>query len=284
MKNNIIICGDGHGIESVYDGLITSGNEFCLCTNDINLKRKAWIDGILTFNNYHDAIKGSNDIVLTSSYKPKISEFDLKKARFINIHYALLPKYRGMHALVWALLNGEESVGFTVHETTMLLDQGPIIYQEALAVKEKTSWELMLEIDCLVSEKIANILDGYISGKVLPILQNEMEAIYVAPRNIEDCKINWSEWGAVYFSRALKALVEPYPLPFFYHNETKIEIVKADIFFKNYVEINGHLVYIDTKFVYIKIPDGLLRLELIRINQEIIPAISVFYKIGIRFK
>ena len=150
MQNNVIICGAGHGIECVYDGLRQHQIEFILCSEDAQLLEKARADNVLVCSHYSQAIKNPNDIVLTAAYKPKISAQDLARARFINIHYALLPRYRGMHAVVWAMLNGEKYVGFTLHETSKLLDQGAIIYQEAVPVGDKTSWELMLQIDDVI--------------------------------------------------------------------------------------------------------------------------------------
>ncbi len=284
MKSNIIICGQGHGIDCVYKGLLKHQQKFVLCTDDEALRARAAADGVPVVSHYLEAISETTDIVLTAAYKPKIAKSDLERARFINIHYALLPKYRGMHAVVWAILNGESEVGFTVHQTSELLDQGPVIYQESLPVAEKTSWELMLELDELVATRIFKIIRDYAANEIIPISQNEADALFVAPRNQSDCMVCWSGWDAVFFSRALRALVPPYPLPFFIHCGAKVEIVRASVIFKKYIEINGHLVYIDGKSVYIKIPDGLLVLDLIRIDGVEIPAIQHFSKIGLRFK
>lgn len=46
-----------------------------------------------------------------------------------NFHASLLPAYRGKHPLYWALRNGEEWVGLTVHVMDHELDTGDILYQ-----------------------------------------------------------------------------------------------------------------------------------------------------------
>jgi methionyl-tRNA formyltransferase len=283
MINNIIICGQGHGVECVYRGLHNHGQRFILCTEDAVLKEKAVSDGIPVVKHYLQAIKNRSDIVLTAAYKPKITLEDLSRANFVNIHYALLPKYRGMHAVVWAILNGESHVGFSLHQTSELLDQGPLIYQESLAIGDKTSWELMMLIDELVSSKIYTVLNDYVAGRIIPKPQNEADAIFVAPRNLEDCKVRWNDWDAVFFSRILKALVPPYPLPYFQYGDKKIEIESASVVPKNYIEINGHLVYVDKNSIYVKIPGGLLRVERVRVDGEQILANQYFTKIGVRF-
>lgn len=55
--------------------------------------------------------------------------------RMLNIHPALLPKYRGLHTHERALENGDTEHGATVHFVTNDLDAGPIIAQSRVAVK-----------------------------------------------------------------------------------------------------------------------------------------------------
>lgn len=240
-------------------------------------------DNVPFFSHYLDCISSSSDLVITTSYNAKIPTEDLKIANFMNIHYALLPKYRGMHPIVWALLNGENFVGFTIHRVSCLLDEGPIVYQEKIPTKNKTSWELMMQIDRLVTKRIPLFVSDFYLNKLLEKKQTDDDAIYVAKRNIEDCRIIWQMWDVNLFKKILRALVEPYPLPFFYFKDSKIEILKAFIVNKDYYEINGRVVYRDHNFVWVKIIGGLLKLEDIRINGIFFKAVDYFKKIGERF-
>jgi methionyl-tRNA formyltransferase len=52
----------------------------------------------------------------------------------INIHGALLPRYRGRLPSFWVLANGERETGATVHVMNAALDDGPIIRQERIAI------------------------------------------------------------------------------------------------------------------------------------------------------
>ncbi len=54
--------------------------------------------------------------------------------RVINIHPALLPAFPGAHAVEEALDHGVKVTGVTVHFVDELVDHGPIIAQEAVAV------------------------------------------------------------------------------------------------------------------------------------------------------
>ena len=57
----------------------------------------------------------------------KLIESDLlDKYLFVNIHGGILPKWRGFSANLWALLNGEKKVGYTVHRIRKGMDCGEI--------------------------------------------------------------------------------------------------------------------------------------------------------------
>ena len=58
------------------------------------------------------------------------------KNRIINIHPALLPSFRGAHAIKDAFLCGVKVTGVTVHFVDEEMDHGPIILQEPVKIKE----------------------------------------------------------------------------------------------------------------------------------------------------
>lgn len=53
----------------------------------------------------------------------------------INVHGALLPKYRGKLPSFWVLANGEEHTGVTVHYMNEKLDDGPILVQKEVPIR-----------------------------------------------------------------------------------------------------------------------------------------------------
>lgn len=60
--------------------------------------------------------------------------FDVMPGRIINTHPALLPSFKGWHAVKDALAYGVKVTGCTIHVATALLDEGPILAQEAVRV------------------------------------------------------------------------------------------------------------------------------------------------------
>ncbi len=71
--------------------------------------------------------------------------------RILNTHPALLPSFKGWHAVRDALAHGVEVTGCTVHVATLEVDAGPILAQEAVAVlpgdDEKTLHERIKAVE-----------------------------------------------------------------------------------------------------------------------------------------
>ncbi|MEO5781698.1 MAG: formyl transferase [Ginsengibacter sp.] len=66
---------------------------------------------------------------------------DSVKARFINIHVGITPKYRGVHGGYWALVNNdEENCGVTIHFVDAGIDTGSILYQTKISVSKKDNF------------------------------------------------------------------------------------------------------------------------------------------------
>ncbi len=76
------------------------------------------------------------DIVILAGFMRILSRRFIKefKNRIINIHPALLPSFRGLHAQRQALEKGVKFTGATVHFVTDELDDGPIIAQSVVPV------------------------------------------------------------------------------------------------------------------------------------------------------
>jgi methionyl-tRNA formyltransferase len=62
----------------------------------------------------------------------------------INLHPALLPRYRGPAAIEWAFRNGDTEVGFTVHRMAEELDTGPILAQARIPVEDEDDHDALV--------------------------------------------------------------------------------------------------------------------------------------------
>ena len=56
-----------------------------------------------------------------------------------NIHFSLLPKYRGCHTNYLQLRNGEKTSGVTLHKIDSGIDSGPIVDSIKFIIKQNTT-------------------------------------------------------------------------------------------------------------------------------------------------
>ena len=96
----------------------------------------------------------------------------------LNVHYSLLPKYRGATPLEAALLNGENETGVTLQKMANELDAGDIIAQEVTPIApNETARELRPRLIRLGAELLADTLPAYLAGGITPVPQ---DAVLVA--------------------------------------------------------------------------------------------------------
>ncbi|MDC0449038.1 methionyl-tRNA formyltransferase [bacterium] len=139
--------------------------------------------------------------------------------KFINIHFSLLPKYRGASPVQFALLNGDETTGITYHLVHEKLDRGAILSQVGYRiVGNETSGDLYTTLFEIAAQKLARITNEYASGDIKPREQHEKDATYTFsqshPKSThiykEDAQINWKV-GAEQIERAIRAY-NPWPI------------------------------------------------------------------------
>lgn len=94
--------------------------------------------------------------------------FDAYGGRVLNTHPALLPAFKGWHAVRDALAAGVKVTGCTVHVATTEVDDGPILAQEAVAVldgdTEGSLHERIKEVERRLY--VATVLDVVARGSV----------------------------------------------------------------------------------------------------------------------
>lgn len=84
-----------------------------------------------------DALRSHDiDLVAMAGFMTVLEKpvFDAYAGRIVNTHPALLPSFRGAHAVEEAVAAGVKVTGCTVHVATIEVDDGPILAQEAVPV------------------------------------------------------------------------------------------------------------------------------------------------------
>ena len=107
------------------------------------------------------------DLVLTIGYGVLLPEsiLSLPKHGFLNLHFSLLPAYRGAAPAQRALLNGETVTGVTVFQLDKGMDTGPIFVQEEIEINNTwRSFELLQQLANLGPKVVQRSLDMIQTG------------------------------------------------------------------------------------------------------------------------
>ena len=108
------------------------------------------------------------DLVLTIGYGVLLPEniLSLPKKGFLNLHFSLLPAYRGAAPAQRALHNGEVTTGVTVFQLDKGMDTGPIFAQKSITIDPSwRSFELLKELANLGPDVVKRSFEMIESGK-----------------------------------------------------------------------------------------------------------------------
>jgi len=112
---------------------------------------------------------------------------DIPKYGAFNLHFSLLPKYRGASPLQAALLQGDEISGITIFRLTAGMDIGPMVFQKSCSLEEKT---FSLALSAMTEMGNLSFLEFLLSPEKFPeIPQNEEAATYCHKIAKEDGEI-----------------------------------------------------------------------------------------------
>jgi methionyl-tRNA formyltransferase len=171
-------------------------------------------------------IESRPDCVVVSSYDQILRSGVLGRCRFVNVHYAPLPEYRGRANVNWAIVNGESDTAITVHVLAPGLDSGNILYQERVSIgPNDTVADLYAVLNEMQREVLGEIVARYISGYDGEP-QDEVNATYGCTRVPRDGEIDWSDSTKRIYA-LVRALAPPYPGAHTYLDGNRVTIVRA---------------------------------------------------------
>lgn len=168
------------------------------------------------------------DVSIIVAYGKIIPEDIIKTPKLgsINIHYSLLPKYRGASPVESAILNGDIETGITIQQMEHRMDAGPIIAEEKVSIlPDEKAHELRTRLIKIGGELLVKILPDFIKKKIEAISQNESEATYCKKIKKEDGLIDLSDDPIKNYNKFRAYSV--WPRTFFFKDGKRIIITDA---------------------------------------------------------
>ncbi len=169
-----------------------------------SLKDPAWVETVRTLR---------PDLILSMYYRNLIPTrlLDLAPLGAFNMHGSYLPRYRGRAPLNWAIINGEDHTGVSLHVMVKEADAGDVVDQEKVSIgPEEPVSAVLPRVREAAVRVLDRQLDALLAGTAPRTPQNHALATYFGKRTPEDGRIDWSKSPQEIFN-LVRAVTRPFP-------------------------------------------------------------------------
>ena len=191
---------------------------------------------------YQTIIDKNPDIIITAAYGQIIPEELLffTKYKAINVHASLLPKYRGGAPINRAIENGEKYLGITIMYMDKLMDNGDMISQRKIELKEEDNFDTMnKKLSILGRDLLMDTLPSIINSTNERIKQKEEDVTIIKLLNKEELLIDFNNDFVSVFNKIRSLDSVPGAYAFLNNKKYKLYDVRLG---KNVIDEIGKIV------------------------------------------
>ena len=182
------------------------------------------------------------DFLLVSAYGKILPDWLLESPNIapVNIHFSLLPKYRGASPIQTAILNSDKKTGVSIMQMIKEMDEGPVYsFHETEILRNENKRDLENKLTSLCIKNIASDLNNIFQKKLTPIEQKNSKASYCKKINKLSGKIDFSKENTADILQKHKAYIG-WPGLYFEKNNLVIKIHELE-------EYKGNKEDVETK-------------------------------------
>jgi methionyl-tRNA formyltransferase len=152
------------------------------------------------------------------------SVIDLPPHRSLNVHFSLLPKYRGASPVAWAILNGEIMTGLTIFRLNERMDEGDVytMLEEPIRPDDSTG-SLEARLATLGADLLVDTVDRI--GSLIPRPQDHAGATLAPKLRKEMGLVDWTK-GATAVDRLVRGL-NPWPTAFTFRRGERLILLEG---------------------------------------------------------
>ncbi|MGC3955774.1 MAG: methionyl-tRNA formyltransferase [Propionicimonas sp.] len=152
---------------------------------------------------------------------------DIPTHGWLNVHYSLLPRWRGAAPVQRAILAGDRVTGVSVFRLVSAMDAGPVFATSSVEIgPTETSGELLERLTPVGAELLVTTLDQVADGSAVAVEQPE-EGITIAPKlTVEDAHLDWTA-PANLLARAVQAC-NPSPMAWTTYAGDRFRVLRAE--------------------------------------------------------
>ncbi len=177
---------------------------------------------------------------------------------FVNVHFSLLPHYRGAAPVQRALMDGVDETGVSIMLLTEGMDEGPVLARRPERVTpDDTTGALGLRLARLGAELLVDTLRRYDAGQIQPEEQDHAAATYAPRITNEETRIDWH--GSARTIRDRIRALNPEPGAWTSIGSKRVKVFAAEPVSRNLgageIALRGGLVTIGTADVALALTD-----------------------------
>jgi len=169
------------------------------------------------------------DLIVTAAYGKIFRRRLLALPRLgcINLHPSLLPRYRGLTPISWAILRGDATTGVTVYRMEEGIDTGPILLQRTESIRpDDTAHTLGERLGHLGADLLCEAIRGLAANQLVIRPQDEATVSYAPRLEREHGRLDW-RLPATQVERLVRAL-DPWPGTFCYLGGARVKILAVE--------------------------------------------------------
>ncbi|MSP41338.1 MAG: methionyl-tRNA formyltransferase [Deltaproteobacteria bacterium] len=200
----------------------------------------------------------------------------------LNVHYSLLPKYRGAAPAAWTIIKGESEAGVTTMKLVEAMDAGDIYLQQAVALAgDETTGSLQAKLTPIGAALLLETLRQLKDGTLLMRPQDSSAATLAPILKKEHGLIDWNK-SALEIERRVRGL-DPWPGSFTHVGDKLLKIHRTKTISTERNGQPGEVIRADAGGFWIATAAGVIELDEVQLENKKRLAGSEFIK-GARVK
>lgn len=146
-----------------------------------------------TLTDIFNVLKPDLALICGFSYRIPAQVFNIPPAGFFNIHFSILPAYKGPDPIFWQIKNGEQTGGISIHRVNHDFDSGEVVLQRAIPFIPGENWGICNSryVQVLL-DMVLQLMDSLDKGKQLPPVKIAIDqSSYYPNPDADDLTIKW---------------------------------------------------------------------------------------------
>ena len=223
-------------------------------------------------------LKLNFDFLVVAAYGKILPDWMLESPNImsINVHYSLLPKYRGASPIQSCLLNGDKETGITFIKMNNKLDEGDCIAKYEMPICDDHNKVTLEEGLCNLAKKnIFTVLSNIVQNNLELTKQNNEESSYCKKINKQDSLINFDMASNEIYNK-FKAYYE-WPGIAFEHKNTIVKIKGMYVLDNNDAHLENKIFQFNKLGLIVKTADSAIVITHLQFpNKNIISSTDAF--------